>query len=86
VFSSKRAIRQTYSRTIDAAGVVLCEILSDSNGTQMRLKENKDISQQLMAWRSKLGMVSEDIFMVLMADENSASQRRSRVLVARTVA
>lgn len=57
VYSSKRAIRQTYARAINAAGTILCEILSDANGPQHRVRENKEVSHKLMTWRSKLGMV-----------------------------
>jgi hypothetical protein len=56
--STRRAVRQTYARTINAAGVVLCDILSDANSHHFRLRENMELSQALLSWRTKLGTVS----------------------------
>jgi len=58
VYSTKRAIRQTYSRTITAAGVILCDILSDANSHHHRIKDNDETKQKIITWRSKLNLMT----------------------------
>ncbi|WVQ83523.1 hypothetical protein IAT38_005664 [Cryptococcus sp. DSM 104549] len=54
VFSAKLAIRQSYAQTISAAGTIFCDVLSHANDHHYTLKEDDDIRQKLISWRSKL--------------------------------
>ncbi|WWC87577.1 uncharacterized protein L201_002467 [Kwoniella dendrophila CBS 6074] len=54
VYSAKRAIRQSYAQTINAAGSILCDVLSHANDHHYRLHEDDGIRQNLITWRSKL--------------------------------
>ncbi|EIW69174.1 hypothetical protein TREMEDRAFT_39416 [Tremella mesenterica DSM 1558] len=53
-FSSKRAIRYTYARSISAAGSIFCDVLSEANGLQGTRVENKELQAKILVWRTKL--------------------------------
>ncbi|OCF58351.1 hypothetical protein L486_04383 [Kwoniella mangroviensis CBS 10435] len=54
VYSAKRAIRHSYAQTINAAGSIFCDVLSHANDHHHRLREDDEIRQKLITWRSKL--------------------------------
>ncbi|WWC59927.1 uncharacterized protein I303_102489 [Kwoniella dejecticola CBS 10117] len=54
VYSAKRAIRNSYAQTINAAGSIFCDVLSHANDHHYRLHENDELRQKLITWRSKL--------------------------------
>jgi hypothetical protein len=59
VSSGKRAIRQSYARTISISGTILCEILSHANDPHHQIMENMGTRTKLLDWRSKLNKVSK---------------------------
>jgi hypothetical protein len=57
-YSTRKAIRYSYSQSIASVGSILAEILSHANDYHAHLGENVETRNRLLACRTKLSKVS----------------------------
>jgi uncharacterized membrane protein YgaE (UPF0421/DUF939 family) len=57
-YSARRSIRYSHSQVIAVVGTIFSDILSHANDQHSHLKEDVQILQKLLTWRTKLNKVS----------------------------